>query len=164
MSLQPDTPVEAADLLWALASLCGAQRAPFDAHIVLQQFPPPLDVAALMHAASALGLRVSLKPLAARDLKHAMLPLVAFRRDGASAIHDMQRMLDEIKAGLTAEPRGAVYYSCLGRGESMFGPGSEELKMISRTLGEIPLVGFFANGEISHNRLYGYTGVLTVFL
>jgi small ligand-binding sensory domain FIST len=36
--------------------------------------------------------------------------------------------------------------------------------MISRTLGDIPLVGFFANGEISHNRLYGYTGVLTVFL
>jgi hypothetical protein len=25
------------------------------------------------------------------------------------------------------------------------------------------LVGFFANGEIYHNRLYGYTGVLTVF-
>jgi small ligand-binding sensory domain FIST len=25
------------------------------------------------------------------------------------------------------------------------------------------LVGFFAAGEIAHNRLYGYTGVLTVF-
>jgi small ligand-binding sensory domain FIST len=24
-------------------------------------------------------------------------------------------------------------------------------------------VGFFANGEISHNRLYGFTGVLTLF-
>ena len=31
-------------------------------------------------------------------------------------------------------------------------------------LGEVPLVGFFCNGEISHNRLYGYTGVLTLFL
>jgi small ligand-binding sensory domain FIST len=65
---------------------------------------------------------------------------------------------------LTAEPRGAVYYSCLGRGEGLFGPDSEELKIISRALGPIPLVGFFANGEISHNRLYGYTGVLTLFL
>jgi len=27
----------------------------------------------------------------------------------------------------------------------------------------VPLVGFFANGEIAHHRLYGYTGVLTVF-
>ena len=26
------------------------------------------------------------------------------------------------------------------------------------------MVGFFGNGEISHNRLYGYTGVLTLFL
>jgi len=25
-------------------------------------------------------------------------------------------------------------------------------------------VGFFANGEIGHRRLYGYTGVLTLFL
>jgi small ligand-binding sensory domain FIST len=60
--------------------------------------------------------------------------------------------------------KSAVDYSCLGRGEGLFGPDSEELKIISRSLGPIPLVGFFANGEISHNRLYGYTGVLTLFL
>ena len=30
-------------------------------------------------------------------------------------------------------------------------------------IGEVPLVGFFCNGEISHDRLYGYTGVLTLF-
>jgi small ligand-binding sensory domain FIST len=31
-------------------------------------------------------------------------------------------------------------------------------------LGDFPLVGFFANGEIFHDRLYGYTGVPAVFL
>jgi small ligand-binding sensory domain FIST len=36
--------------------------------------------------------------------------------------------------------------------------------MIHETLGEFPLVGFFANGEIFNQRLYGYTGVLTLFL
>jgi small ligand-binding sensory domain FIST len=35
--------------------------------------------------------------------------------------------------------------------------------MIEAAFGDIPLVGFFCNGEISHNRLYGYTGVLTLF-
>ena len=45
----------------------------------------------------------------------------------------------------------------------MFGPDSEELKQIAGELGEFPLVGFYANGEISHNRLYGYTGVLALF-
>jgi small ligand-binding sensory domain FIST len=28
----------------------------------------------------------------------------------------------------------------------------------------VPLVGFFANGEIAGDRLYGYTGVLTLFV
>jgi subfamily B ATP-binding cassette protein HlyB/CyaB len=83
--MHPETPIEAADLLWALAGLCGVQRVPFDARVVLQQFPPPLDVAALMRAANALGLRVSLKSIAARDLRHALLPLVALRRDGGRA-------------------------------------------------------------------------------
>lgn len=45
----------------------------------------------------------------------------------------------------------------------MFGENSEELKSIQQELGEFSPVGFFANGEISHNRLYGYTGVLTLF-
>jgi small ligand-binding sensory domain FIST len=62
------------------------------------------------------------------------------------------------------QPRGGVYYSCIGRGASLFGPDSGELKLIRETLGEFPLVGFFCNGEISHNRLYGYTGVLTLFM
>jgi NADH:ubiquinone oxidoreductase subunit 2 (subunit N) len=26
-----------------------------------------------------------------------------------------------------------------------------------------PLAGFFGNGEVSHDRLYGYTGVLLLF-
>jgi small ligand-binding sensory domain FIST len=86
------------------------------------------------------------------------------RRDEGTAREDMSRMLDSIRQGLYSPPRGAVYYSCLGRGPSLFGPDSEELAMIRSALGDIPLVGFFCNGEISHNRLYGYTGVLTLFL
>ena len=46
---------------------------------------------------------------------------------------------------------------------NLFGPASEELKMIQAVLGEVPLIGFFGNGEISNNRLYTYTGVLSVF-
>ena len=85
MSVNPETPIEAADLLWALAGLCGVQRVPFDARAVLQQFPPPLNIATLMHAAMALGLAASIRPVAARDLKHSLLPLVALRRDGTGA-------------------------------------------------------------------------------
>jgi small ligand-binding sensory domain FIST len=58
---------------------------------------------------------------------------------------------------------GAIYVSCSGRGGPHFGGPSAELQIIRRTLGDVPLVGFFAGGEIARNHLYGYTGVLTVF-
>jgi small ligand-binding sensory domain FIST len=58
---------------------------------------------------------------------------------------------------------GAIYVSCSGRGGPHFGAPSAELQIIRRALGDVPLVGFFAGGEIAHRHLYGYTGVLTVF-
>ncbi|OIN90476.1 MAG: hypothetical protein AUJ20_14425 [Comamonadaceae bacterium CG1_02_60_18] len=72
-------------------------------------------------------------------------------------------------AGAEAAPHpargiaGAVYVSCAGRGGAHFGGPSAELQIIRRALGDVPLVGFFAGGEIARNHLYGYTGVLTVF-
>ena len=101
--------------------------------------------------------------IAIGDLLETGDELMFCRRDGNSARDDMMRMLEDIRARIDGEPRGAVYYSCLGRGRYQFGDNSEELRFISDVLGDIPLVGFFANGEIFHNRLYGYTGVLTVF-
>lgn len=58
---------------------------------------------------------------------------------------------------------GAVYVSCSGRGGPHFGGPSAELQIVRRALGDVPLVGFFAGGEIARSHLYGYTGVLTVF-
>lgn len=89
--------------------------------------------------------------------------LMFVRRDAASAIEDMQRMLDDVKRRAGEKIRGAVYHSCVARGPHQFGPGSKELTMIAQAFGDIPVVGFFGNGEISHDRLYTYTGVLTVF-
>lgn len=59
---------------------------------------------------------------------------------------------------------GAIYISCAGRGGPHFGAPSAEAKWVQHGLGDVPLVGFFAGGEIAHANLYGYTGVLTVFL
>jgi len=84
------------------------------------------------------------------------------RRDGASAIADLKRMASDLKRRADGEPKAAFYFSCVARGPNLFGKGSVELKTIEEILGELPLVGFFANGEISNNRLYGYTGVLTL--
>lgn len=90
--------------------------------------------------------------------------LMFVRRDAASAVEDMQRMLDDLKRRAGDRVRGAVYHSCVARGPYLFGPGARELTMIGETFGDIPVVGFFGNGEISNNRLYTYTGILSLFL
>jgi small ligand-binding sensory domain FIST len=89
--------------------------------------------------------------------------LMFVRRDAASAVEDMKRMLSDLKRRVGTNLRGAVYLSCVARGPHQFGPGSQELSMIAETFGDVPVIGFFGNGEISHDRLYTYTGVLTVF-
>ncbi|MBX3645418.1 MAG: FIST C-terminal domain-containing protein [Rubrivivax sp.] len=58
---------------------------------------------------------------------------------------------------------GAIYISCAGRGGPHFGAPSAEAQIVRHALGDVPLVGFFASGEIARHHLYGYTGVLTVF-
>ena len=58
---------------------------------------------------------------------------------------------------------GAIYVSCSGRGGPHFGSPNAEMQIVRKALGDVPLVGFFAGGEIARHHLYGYTGVLTVF-
>lgn len=90
--------------------------------------------------------------------------IIFCRRDGNSAIEDMERMLLDLKLRLKSPIKGGVYVSCLGRGRQQFGDHSEEVRFIHTVLGDFPLVGFFANGEIHKNALYGFTGVLTLFV
>lgn len=90
------------------------------------------------------------------------------RRDAKSADADMRRMLGELRKRAEriapgAEPKAGLYHSCLARGPNLFGYAAHEVDLIAGEFGEFPLVGFFGNGEISHNRLYGYTGILTLF-
>ncbi|MCP5370578.1 MAG: FIST C-terminal domain-containing protein [Hyphomicrobiales bacterium] len=86
------------------------------------------------------------------------------RRDPASARQDLAAMLANLRARLPGPPRGGLYVSCVARGPGMFGEEGAEVSILRDALGDIPLAGFYAGGEISNARLYGYTGVLTLFL
>ncbi len=88
-------------------------------------------------------------------------------RDLHAARADLIRICTELREELESESLrvlGAHYVSCVARGEHLFGASGAELGIVSHNLGEIPLVGFFANGEIARDRVYGYTGVLTLFV
>ena len=101
--------------------------------------------------------------VAVGDMVETGRELMFCKRDTVTAREDLGRMLQSLKGRLHAPPRGGVYCSCLGRGINLFGADSAELRQIRDTLGDFPLIGFYANGEISQDRLYGYTGVLTLF-
>jgi len=85
------------------------------------------------------------------------------RRDPESARRDMNRMVQQLAGRLSGPPKAGVYVSCVARGAALFGDTGVETALIRETLGDFPLIGFFANGEISRDRLYGHTGVLTLF-
>ena len=92
-------------------------------------------------------------------------------RNPAAARRDLVRICAEIREELDGDPEGAtprsiagaMYVSCIGRGGSHFGSPNAEMAIIQHALGDVPLVGFFAAGEIAHHHLYGYTAVLTVW-
>jgi small ligand-binding sensory domain FIST len=90
--------------------------------------------------------------------------IIFCKRDGGTAMEDMERMLRQLKKRCPSTIKGGVYVSCLGRGRHQFGDHSEEVRFIHAVLGDFPLIGFFANGEIHKSALYGFTGVLALFV
>jgi small ligand-binding sensory domain FIST len=91
--------------------------------------------------------------------------LIFVKRDADGARQDMQRMLDGLRQRLGGRTiKGGIYISCVTRGEQMFGSDDVEPAMISRSLGDFPLIGLFGQGEFCHDRLYSDTGVLALLL
>ena len=109
------------------------------------------------------GLDPDHKLVAIGDVVHPGQRIQFARRDNDAAKQDLIDMVDQVKANISTPIKGALYHTCLGRGRHEFGAPNVELNIIKEHLGDVPLIGFFANGEISHRRLYGYTGVLSVF-
>ena len=128
-----------------------------------------------------IGVDPAQQAVAVAELLQPGMKLAFCQRDVTAARRDLVRNCSEIRdeietpveatvPGAAAAPSeagrqilGAIYISCSGRGGPHFGGPSAELKIVQHALGEVPLVGFFAAGEIARHHLYGYTGVLTVF-
>lgn len=107
--------------------------------------------------------------VALADQVEAGMRLAFCQRHVQAARQDLVRICAEIREEFDpiehpgSAPAGAVYISCSGRGGPYFGAPHAEMEILAHALGDIPLVGFFAGGEIARQHLYGYTGVLTVF-
>ncbi len=88
-------------------------------------------------------------------------------RDQQAARRDLVRICTELRSEVEEadlQIRGALYHSCIARGERLFGSNGAEMELIRHYLGDVPLIGFHANGEIARDRIYAHTGVLTLFV
>ncbi len=140
-----------------------------------------------------IGLDPARQAVAVGDNLRVGMRLAFCQRDAQAARRDLVRICSEIRdelewptevalaqgalaagvapvqgAAAARTVRGALYISCAGRGGPHFGGPSAELQIVQHALSgaagqQVPLVGFFAGGEIARHHLYGYTGVLTVF-
>lgn len=107
-STNEDEPLSRETFLWTLGSLCRLHRKPFDARLVLQQFPPPHSFARLRHAAEALGLEIERLAEPPNRLPAHRLPCIAWLCEdpepGVDAVEGQQGAPEPSPDGLN-EPK-----------------------------------------------------------
>jgi small ligand-binding sensory domain FIST len=90
-----------------------------------------------------------------------------FLRDARTAEDDLKRRLDQYQFKGRRRPEGALLFSCVGRGEHLFGRPDHDTSLFRELVGPVPLGGFFCNGEIGPvggtTFLHGYTSVFGLF-
>ena len=88
-------------------------------------------------------------------------------RDAQSASDDLRLLLAEDRTKHGRPPLGALLFSCCGRGEGLFGDRHHDSRVVQERTGQIPVAGFFAQGEIGpvggKNFLHGYTASVAIF-
>jgi len=97
-------------------------------------------------------------------------------RDAVAASEDIAAVLKRYaleglaatgEQSMPATPRGALLFSCLGRGVYMYGRPNHDSDALTAELGHVPIGGFFCNGEIGpvHGTTYihGFTSCFGIF-
>ncbi|HEY4369759.1 MAG TPA: FIST N-terminal domain-containing protein [Steroidobacteraceae bacterium] len=89
-------------------------------------------------------------------------------RDASTSAYDLERALTRYRAStLSAASSGALLFSCAGRGMGLYGQADHDSNTFRRLVADVPVGGFFCDGEIGpvHNSTYvhGYTSAFAVF-
>ena len=89
-------------------------------------------------------------------------------RDAQTSADDLQQTLEAYASRSGRGPiAGALLFSCLGRGEFLYGHSGHDTRHFQQKLGQIPVGGFFCSGEIGPvggtTYLHGYTSCFAVF-
>ena len=95
--------------------------------------------------------------------------LVQFHlRDAETSAEDLTAVLERYAAdNRENQVHGALLFSCMGRGQYLYGRPHHDSELFRDKLGTVPLGGFFCNGEIGPvggtTFLHGYTSSFGIF-
>ncbi|MGQ4810434.1 hypothetical protein NKDENANG_03900 [Candidatus Entotheonellaceae bacterium PAL068K] len=106
--------------------------------------------------------------VAVGDLFHAGQTVQLHVRDAKTARQDLRHLMSTLEPALAEQPaRGALLFSCNGRGAHLYGEPDHDSRVIAETAGTAPIAGFFCNGEIGPightNFLHGFTASIGIF-
>jgi small ligand-binding sensory domain FIST len=95
------------------------------------------------------------------------LDVVQFHlRDARTSAEELDALLSRYRDS-SPPPAGALLFSCLGRGVGLYGTPDHDSRLFRSRLGDVPLGGFFCNGEIGPVQgttfLHGYTSSFGLF-
>ncbi len=114
---------------------------------------------------SVLGIDKKRKGIAAGEMYRLGKTVQFHVRDAQTAVEDLQLLLDAQQ--LDTMPFAGLLVTCNGRGRNLFHQDDHDLTIIRDRIGEIPIAGYFAAGEIGpiggESFLHGNTACLTLF-
>jgi small ligand-binding sensory domain FIST len=88
-------------------------------------------------------------------------------RDASTSAEDLRLLLKGYRETRDTDASGALLFSCLGRGQYLYGRSNHDSECFREYLGDVPLGGFFCNGEIGpvggSTFLHGYTSSFGIF-
>ena len=89
-------------------------------------------------------------------------------RDAHSADEDLRRILEREAATLGGRRvAGALLFTCTGRGSRLFAEPDHDAGLVAKMLGEVPIAGFFCDGELGpvggQNFLHTFTASIALF-
>jgi small ligand-binding sensory domain FIST len=88
-------------------------------------------------------------------------------RDAATADEDLHALLQLDLSAHVKPPASALLFSCNGRGSRLFGVADHDAGVLRSEAGDIPVAGFFAQGELGpvggQNFIHGFTASVALF-
>lgn len=132
--------------------------------VVMSEYRPSFGMGDFL-IRNVLGLDQATQAIAVGDYLRRGQTVQFHLRDEQTASDELRTLLQRATREATA--LGALLFTCNGRGTRLFSQPSHDASVLAEVVGDIPVAGYFAQGEIGpvagQNFLHGFTASIALF-